>query len=93
MAKGYTPLDSGLQALGKSEGMSRGMLDVAKTIARKADQRGEGTYEAAPQTVRAGWKNEPRAGAVVREKEHDWRDSRDRVLLRVTASMKIRGQR
>lgn len=91
----YTPLASGLKELGNSDGMKRETLAVARTIATKANQRGKSRYEAKGQTVHLGWKNEPRAGAAVSEKEEgrDWRDSRDRVLLRVTASMAIRGRR
>lgn len=93
MAKNYEPLESGLREVGKSDGMKRETLAVARSLASKAGQRGKSTYEAASQTVYLGWKNDARAGAVVREKNRDWRDTRDRVLLRVTASMAIRGRK
>ncbi|WP_207595798.1 hypothetical protein [Arthrobacter sp. D5-1] len=63
-------------------------LDAAKRLAGNAEAVGRGTYEAAPATVTAGWKNERRAGAVVREVDPDYRDARDSILLRVMASMR-----
>ncbi|GAP53964.1 hypothetical protein AHiyo6_05290, partial [Arthrobacter sp. Hiyo6] len=48
--------------------------------------------EAAPTTVTAGWANERRAGAIVRESRKDWRDTRDAILLRVADSMKSRAK-
>lgn len=90
---GYRPLEAGLKALGQSDWMKGATLETARTMAGKANAVGDSSYEAKSRTVRAGWGNEPRAGAVVGETVRDWRDSRDAVLLRVAASMTIRGRR
>jgi hypothetical protein len=84
---------SGLREIGKSPGMAAAMLEVGQRLAGNANAVGESTYEAANTTVTVGWDNDRRAGAVVRESEHHWRDSRDAILLRVRDSMTIRGRR
>ena len=89
--RGYMADSAGLADLGRSSGMAKASLDAAKRLAGNAEAVGDGTYEAANQTVTAGWANEKRAGAVVRETEPHWRDSRDAVLVRVAASMRVRG--
>jgi hypothetical protein len=88
----YRPDRDGLRDLGQSPGMSAAMLEAAERLAGNANAVGESTYEAARTTVTAGWANERRSGAVVRESERDWRDSRDRVLLRVRDAMGVRGR-
>ncbi|UUG69972.1 hypothetical protein SEA_ZUCKER_12 [Arthrobacter phage Zucker] len=59
-------------------------------MAGNANAVGDSTYEAANTTVTAGWANERRSGAVVREVDHHWKDSRDRILLRVASAMNVR---
>ena len=86
----YKPDDYGLRKLGQSRDMAAATLAVAKRMAGNAQAVGDSTYEAENQTVTAGWANEKRAGAVVRESEPHWRDWRDSVLLRVAAAMKVR---
>jgi len=89
----YRPRNTGLRELGQSAAMGAATLAVAQRMAGNADAVGDSTYEAANTTVTAGWANERRAGAVVRESERDWRDSRDRILLRVAGAMSVRGGR
>lgn len=86
----YKPDDFGLRQLAQSPGMAKATLEVAQRFAGNANAVGDSTYEAANATVTAGWANEKRAGAVVREVKRDWEDSRDAVLLRVAAAMKVR---
>lgn len=86
----YEPIDFGLKKLAQSPEMGKAVLDVAQRLAGNAEAVGDSTYEAAATTVTAGWRNDRRAGAVVREVEHDWEDSRDRILLRVRDAMKVR---
>lgn len=86
----YEPVDYGLSKLAQSPGMAKATLEVAQRMAGNANAVGDSTYEAANTTVTAGWANEKRAGAVVRESEPHWRDWRDGILLRVVAAMKVR---
>lgn len=86
----YEALPLGLRKLGNSPGVAKAVLDVAVRMAGNAEAVGDSTYEAAPAKVTAGWDNEERAGAVVREVERDWEDSRDAILLRVADAMKVR---
>ncbi|QCB97121.1 hypothetical protein E5206_09410 [Arthrobacter sp. PAMC25564] len=83
--------DAGLKELGASSIIGTATMNAASDLARKAQSVGRGEYSAAPMTVVAGWANERRAGAVVRETRRDWKDTRDAVLLRVADSMKARG--
>ena len=76
--------------MGNSPGVAKAVLDVAVRMGGNAEAVGDSTYEAAPAKVTAGWDNEERAGAVVREVERDWEDSRDAILLRVADAMKVR---
>lgn len=87
----YLADDIGLKDLGASSIVGTATMNAASELARKAQSAGRGEYSAAPMTVVAGWANERRAGAVVREVRHDWKDSRDAVLLSVANSMAIRG--
>lgn len=87
------PVSRGLNEVANSPQMAALTLKVAQKIARAGAARGRSTYEAKPQRVRAGWRNEARAGAVAREVKKDWRDSRDKVLIRVTEAMKVRGRK
>jgi len=89
----YEPLSAGLRAVAKSPGMAQATLAVARRLAGNANAVGDSEYEAANQTVTAGWRNEKRQGAVVRETDPHWRDWRDSVLLRTVAQMKVRGKR
>lgn len=84
--------DIGLRELATSSAVGDATLAAAQQMAGNAQAVGRGEYEAAPATVLAGWANERRAGAVVRESRKDWRDTRDAVLLRVADSMKTRGR-
>jgi hypothetical protein len=89
--KSYMADDAGLKGLGTSAAVGDATLAAAQRLAGNAQAVGRGTYEAAPATVVAGWNNERRAGAVVRETRPDWRDTRDAILLRVADSMRVRG--
>lgn len=86
----YLADDRGLKDLGTSAAVAKATLEAAQRLAGNAQAVGDGTYEAAPATVTAGWANERRAGAVVRESSPHWRDSRDAVLLRVADAMAVR---
>ena len=88
----YKPLASGIRELGRSAEVGAATLSAAQRLAGNANAVGDSTYEAAPATVTAGWANDKRAGAVVREVVHHWRDSRDQILIRVADAMKVRGK-
>ena len=88
----YQADDDGLRAIGSSPAMSAEMVSVAQRIAGNAEAVGHGDYEAEAQTVTAGWQNERRSGAVVRERRQDWKDWRDATLVRVLAAMEMRGR-
>lgn len=90
--KSYLADDRGLKDLGTSSAVGDASLAAAQRLAGNAEAVGRGTYEAAPATVTAGWANERRAGAVVRETRPDWRDTRDAILLRVAESMAVRSK-
>lgn len=86
----YRSEDRGFREIGSSPAMSAEMLSMAQRIAGNAEAVGAGDYETDRATVTVGWQNERRAGAVVREARHEWRDWRDAILVRVLASMSIR---
>lgn len=88
--KRYRALGIGIKQLGASAGVGAQTLEAARKISGGANAVGDATYSYASTPVRAGWNNELRAGAVARVQEPHWRDSRDAVLLRVTAAMSIR---
>ena len=88
----YRADDDGLRDIGSSPAMSAAVMSVAERLAGNAQAVGAGTYEAKPATVTVGWQNERRSGAVVRESNRDWRDSRDAILIRVTKAMEVRGR-
>jgi hypothetical protein len=88
----YLSDDSGLKDLGSSSAVGAATLAAAQRLAGNAQAVGRSEYEARPATVTVGWKNERRAGAVVRESRADWRDTRDAILLRVADSMRVRGK-
>lgn len=93
-SRNYQADDDGLRVIGTSTAMGAEMLSVAERIAGNAEAVGHGKYEAERATVTAGWQNERRSGAVVRESRQEWRDWRDAILVRVLASMAIsRGDR
>jgi hypothetical protein len=89
----YRPRIGGLRQIGQSPAMAAYALQLAQEIAAKANAEGESKYVAAPRSVRSGWANEARAGAVVQEVEHSYKDSRDRVLVTVAERMRLRGYR
>ncbi|TLM87212.1 hypothetical protein [Pseudarthrobacter sp. NamE5] len=89
----YKPRQAGIRELAQSPQVRAATLSVAQQMAGNANAVGDSTYEAASQTVTAGWANDRRAGAVVRESQPHWRDWRDTVLLRVAAAMSVRGRR
>ena len=89
-SKSYRALPQGLRELGGSSAAGDACLSVAVVMAGNAQAVGDSTYEAASVPVRAGWNNESRSGAVVREVEPHWRDSRDEILLRVAEQMRVR---
>ena len=86
----YSPRNAGVREIAQSAQMGAATLAAAQRLAGNANAVGDSTYEAASATVTAGWANERRAGAVVRESTHHWRDSRDRILLRVAGAMGVR---
>lgn len=90
--KNYLADDSGLKDFGASKSVGDATLAAAQRLAGNAQAVGDGTYSASPATVTAGWANERRAGAVVRETSPHWRDARDAILLRVMRSMEVRGK-
>lgn len=92
MSKAYTPIDAGLKELGRSPAVGRAAVAAAQQLAAEANKSDpSGKYEAVPKTVIAGWNNEQRAGAAVRETELSWRGRRERTLARVAGLMKARG--
>jgi len=84
----YYADDEGLRQLGQGSKVAAVALTAAKRLAGNAQAAGKGNYEAAPSTVTAGWKNERRSGAVVRETTPDVRDARNAILLRVMKTMR-----
>lgn len=91
--KRYKADDAGFKEILNSQKMSAASLEVSQRIAGNANAVGDATYVAERRSVRAGWKNESRAGAVARVSVPHWRDSRDAVLVRVARAMAMRGQR
>lgn len=91
-SRNYRADDDGLREIGQSAAMGAEMVSVAERIAGNAQAVGHGDYEAKPATVTAGWQNERRRGAVVRESRQDWKDWRDAILVRVVRSMEMRGR-
>lgn len=87
----YKPEHDGIREIGSSAAMGAACLEVAERLAGNAQAVGSGDYKAERSTVTAGWRNERRAGAVVRESRQDWKDWRDAILVRVTRSMGVRG--
>lgn len=89
----YTPREAGIREIAQSSGMGAASVAAAQQMAGNANAVGHSEYEAEGQTVTAGWANDRRAGAVVRESVTDARDWRDAVLLRVRDAMSVRGRR
>lgn len=89
-SRSYRGTNDGFKELATAAATGDAALSVAKQLAGNAGAVGRGTYEAANTTVTAGWRNERRAGAVVREVLPDGRDARDAILLRVADSMRVR---
>jgi hypothetical protein len=88
----YRPDYGGLREIGSSSEMGAVCLTVAERLAGNAQAVGSGDYSAERSTVTAGWRNERRAGAVVRESRQDWEDWREAILVRVTRSMEVRAR-
>lgn len=88
--KAYMADDSGLKDVATTSVVGSIALQEAQKLARNAEAIGHSTYEAKPANVSVGWANDLRAGAIVTEVSHDFRDSRDSVLLRVAESMNVR---
>jgi len=86
----YTPDHDGLREIGSSAEMGAACFEVAQRVAGNAQAVGHGEYSAERSVVTAGWRNERRAGAVVRESRQDWKDTRDAILVRVTEAMRGR---
>lgn len=80
-SKAYRAVSQGLRQLGTSAEVGTAAMAAAQRIATTANANGRGTYDASPTTVRAGWANESRSGAVVRETSRDYRDVRNRTLV------------
>lgn len=92
MAKRYKSVDAGVKALGASPQMGKVALQAAREIEAAANRSNpKGKYEASPKTVLAGWANDRRAGATVRETGPAWRGARERTLTRVAGLMGRRG--
>lgn len=92
MAKSYRPIDAGLKSIGQDPKLGAVALSAAKSISAAANQADpSGKYEAVSKTVIAGWANERRAGAAVREVNPSWKGRRERTLARVAGLMKARG--
>lgn len=89
-SRSYKADDDGLKVFGRSPEVGDAALEAAQRLAGNAQSVGRGKYEAAPATVTAGWGNELRAGAIVRETSPEYRDSRDSILLRVADAMRVR---
>lgn len=92
MAKSYKPIDAGIKVIGQSPELAAVALSAARSLASAASVADpSGRYEAAPKTVVAGWANDRRVGAVVREVSPSWRGRRERTLARVSGLMRARG--
>lgn len=92
MAKSYKSIDAGLKAVGQFSSLGQVSLMAARELAAEANRSDpDGKYVAEPKIVIAGWANERRAGAAVRESTPSWRGRRDRTLARVSGLMKARG--
>ncbi|QSZ53276.1 hypothetical protein RI444_15430 [Paenarthrobacter sp. AT5] len=87
-SRSYYADDEGLRQLGQNSKTAAVTIAAARKLAGSAQAAGKGNYEAAPATVTAGWKNERRSGAVVREMTPDVRDARQAILLRVMKAMR-----
>lgn len=87
MAGGLKLDPTAIRALLAGSEVSKASMEIAQRLAGNANAVGESTYEAAPATVTGGWRNERRAGAVVRETDPSWNDARDSILLRVAEQM------
>lgn len=91
-SRSYKADDAGLRNLATSSGVGSATLAAAQRLAGNAEAVGRGSYAASPATVTAGWANERRAGAAVRETAREYRDARDSILIRVIEAMKVSRQ-
>lgn len=92
MAKSYRPIDAGIKVIGQSPQLGLAAVSAARSLSAVVSAADpSGNYEASPKTVLAGWANERRSGAVVREVTPSWRGRRERTLARVAGLMKARG--
>lgn len=87
---GYEPNRTGFRQIGQSTDLGDAVLGAAKVLAGDANAVGRSEYEAVAAEVTVGRASERRKGAVVREKVHDYLDSRDAILVRATQA---RGRR
>lgn len=92
-SRNYKADDSGFKELGLSKGMKDVMQGVGDRMAGNSEAVGDSTYKAEITPVRVGWNHEKRHGVSVQEVKRDWRDSRNAILVRVSAAMTIRGKR
>lgn len=91
MFKNYTPDRRGLAAIARDPRLGAECLKLAATgaaIANAIDP--DGSYRAELRTVSGGWRNEPRAGAVITQTAQSWAAERDRVLVEVTRQLNSR---
>lgn len=94
LSRNYWMDDSGFKQILNSSKMGAASLEEAQRIAGNTGAVGRGSYSAEPASVRAGFNNDQRAGAVVSASpDNDWRDTRDRVMLRTVEAMAVRGRR
>lgn len=90
--KHYRADDDGLRQIGQSAAMGEATLAEAQRLVGNIEAVADGKYESEASKVTAGWKNERRAGAVVKESEPHWRDERDAIMVRVIQAMEVRGK-
>ncbi len=86
-SKNYFADPAGFKEILRGPKAGAACLSVAQLVAGNAGAVGQSTYSASGATVAAGWGNEARAGAVVREVSASALDARDSILLRVVHSM------
>ena len=79
----YQPNPAGLAELGRSGAAQNIVLDAARRGAEWANRQDpEGGYTVHPATVTAGWRNDPRAGAVLEVAKYTREGVRGRILVR-----------
>ena len=91
--KSYRAAPAGVREALQSSGMSKVAEAEASRIAAAANAAGDATYGSRPQQVRAGHHDELRSGASVCVVTPNWRDTRDKVLVRTAEAMARRSPR